>query len=753
MTERFSDQFDFNRCEDEPIRTPGAIQSHGAVLLLDEHSLALTGFSENAAAVLEQITGQPQPSAQAWRADAEPLAPLLAPLKQALDAKAAPAFPLRYPLAGGRRPWQATVTRRAGRLLLELEAGLRAGGGAVDTTVADLAQLIGQVKAARSVSELVQTAAAAVRSITGYDRVMVYRFAEDWHGEVVAESSAEGMVRFLGLHFPAGDIPAQARALYLENEIRMIADVDAPVVPIISVSTLARDTQPDLSDCALRAVSPIHLQYLRNMNVAASMSISLIRDGRLWGLIACHHRKPRYLPVDARLAARLVGDVLSMCLRLVEDSDVMKARLRHNLRQTELLQRFVQSDELVPSLVANGEELRQLFGASGFAVVDGNRVHSTGDAPDATDLLVLARGLRREMETQGQVLWSTSECRTEWFEGQASQAAGLLALAPASDDRVLVVWTRAEAPEQITWAGRADKLPDDPLNPRASFERWSELSRGKARPWTNWELEAAEGMLSALQKLALRQLERLQRLSENLARSNKDLEDFAFIASHDLQEPLRKIEAFSSMITEELDAPKPDTDLLRDYLSRITGASSRLRHLVSDLLTYSRVGRLDYEQAECDWAEVLGKTVDLLDVRTAYVDARVTIRGEFPVTRSAPVLLRMVFQNLLSNALKYGDAERLNEITVEGRKLSDGSYDIRVSDTGIGFDPEMSEAIFKPFLRLNSKSRYPGSGIGLAIVRKAASRLGATVTASSVPDQGSEFRVLVPAELAAPAGA
>ncbi|MEC7816440.1 MAG: ATP-binding protein [Pseudomonadota bacterium] len=733
MAERFSDQFDFQRCEDEPIRTPGAIQSHGAVVLLDAESYAVTGYSDNAADMITRATGLPVGN---WSSDSEPLSSLVLPIKEAIRNGAA--WPLRQTHFRGTRLWQTTVSKRGRRLILELETGRRQ----VDTTVGDLAQLIAQVKSARSINELVQTASVAVRSITGFDRVMVYKFAEDWHGEVIAESLASDMPGYLGLHFPASDIPAQARALYLENEIRMIADVDAPIIPITSLSTLAEDTNPDLSDCSLRAVSPIHLQYLRNMGVAASMSISLVRDNKLWGLIACHHREPRYITVDARLAAKLVGDVLSMCLRLVEDSDLMKARLRQNLRQTAMIERFVQSDELAPALAQNAEDLRQLFRATGFAVVDGQRVYRSGQCPDDADLLTLAGVVRAEMQSNLRQIHAQSSWPAPLFDGHLQQAAGLLAMAPSADYEVMALWLRAEEPEEITWAGAIQKVEDDPLNPRASFERWSEQRRGKARAWTSWELDAAEDLHSALQKVALRQLERLQTLSENLARSNQDLEDFAFIASHDLQEPLRKIEAFSSMIDEELEEKTPDTETVRDYLHRITSASGRLRALVGDLLTYSRVGRLEYDDSECDWQSLIRKSADLLGVEDR-TDASIEIAGTFPVTRSSPVLLRMVFQNLLSNALKYSDPARHNTIRVTGEQDAGGRWNIRVQDAGIGFDPEMSEAIFKPFLRLNSKSHYPGSGIGLAIVRKAASRLGARVSATSEPGQGSEFRLIL----------
>lgn len=737
MATRFSDQFDFDRCEDEPIRTPGSIQSFGALKLLDRDTLSCRVQSANAAQLFREAFAHVSCAADSGLPTAchQRLRELL--------ASSHGVWPLRYFEPAGAGGWHITVHRLGTRLLVELESSEQVR----PTAVSDLAALIQQVKSARSVDELMATAAQAVRGITGFDRTLVYRFAEDWHGEVVAESRHPDMPSFLGLHFPASDIPAQARALYQENEIRLIADVDAPVMGLEAVAdaTGAEDLEPDLSQCSLRAVSPIHLQYLRNMGVQASMSISVIREGRLWGLIACHHRTPRHVSVDARLAAKLVGDVLSLCLRLVEESDTMRARLRHSIHQREILERFVTSDELVPSLLAHAQALRRLFRASGFVVLDGDRIEGDGLVPAPDDTRRLGTAIRQEMTANGQSLFHRNAWAEPVFAGQAETAAGVLALAPTPDYGVLVLWLRMEEPEEVTWAGERDTQRDDPLNPRHSFRQWREQRRGCARPWANWELDAAEEMLLALQKLGLRQMERLQRMADNLERSNRDLEDFAFIASHDLQEPLRKIEAFSSLMLEELEQPDFDRREIQGYIHRVSSAAGRLRTLVSDLLTYSRVGRLDYQFSDCDWRDIAQRTLELLDTEISQAGARVRLSGDFPVTRASPVLLRMVFQNLVSNALKYqARDERPAQVDVVSRRTGEG-WQVDVIDNGIGFDPAKAEAIFKPFHRLHSKSRYPGSGIGLAIVRKAAERLGASVTATSTPGEGSRFSVIYPA--------
>jgi light-regulated signal transduction histidine kinase (bacteriophytochrome) len=731
VTSRFSDRFDFTDCEDEPIRTPGAIQPHGFVILLNDESLAVTGFSANAPELVGLAFEPDEPALSPERMVLPEL--LTGKLRDTL-AESADSLPFSFSL----NRIQFSVSRRNGRVMLCGEPEDASSG----ITVEDLTVLIAGVKSAQSVDQLLNTAARAVRGITGFDRVMVYRFAADWHGEVVAESRAARMTSYLGVHFPATDIPAQARALYLENEIRMIADVDAETVPIKSLSELSVDTSPDLTDCPLRAVSPIHLQYLRNMGVAASMSISLIRDGKLWGLIACHHSEPRYVSLGARLSAKLVGDVLSLGLRLVEDSEMMEQRLQRRLLQSRVAEQCLKSDELVPTIVKASQEFRELFDVDSFAIVHHGQVIATGEGPSDTQLLILARHIGDRVKTDQQAVISWSRSETELFPDQSTIAAGVLAFAPSLDLDVLCLWTRKEEPLTINWAGRNEKQSDDPLNPRASFEQWAEIRQGVAKEWKSWELESADELLVALQKLSLRQMERLQRLSENLARSNRDLEDFAFIASHDMQAPLRKIEAFSGLISKELEKQPSDMDRVKDYLIRVSQASARLRTLITDLLTYSRVGRLDYEPEECDWKQIIEKCVDLVGDQIDYSDFSITVSGEFPITPCSPVLLQMIFQNLLSNALKYSDEARPNAIKITGTPAEDGrNWRVTVADTGIGFDPDKARAIFEPFMRLDSSSLRPGSGIGLAIVKKAADRLGVTVTATSEPGQGSIFLV------------
>ncbi|SFR67120.1 Bacteriophytochrome (light-regulated signal transduction histidine kinase) [Marinobacter daqiaonensis] len=729
MSERFSDQFDFTRCEEEPIRTPGSIQAFGAVRVL---AVGLDRVLAESADASQWFSRLPEAGEMGLPAS------FAGALEKAIARDSD--WPVRETLRVGAQRWHLTghyLPEAA--ILVEVEPG-NTGPDTVGTAVSDLEALIGRVKAARSVDELMTTAAEAIRGITGFDRVMVYRFAEDWHGEVVAESRADHMASYLGLHFPASDIPPQARALYVENQIRLIASVDAPVIPVYWTVSNRAPAELDLSQCSLRAVSPIHLQYLRNMGVQASMSISLMRDGQLWGMVACHHATPRHVTLDARMGAKLVGDVLSMCLRLVEDADTMRARLQHSFHQREVTDRFVHSDELVPALRDSGEDLRRLFRASGLLIAEGERTWLYGTCPNERCARLLANHVGERMKANGLGLYQRNGWSTPLFDHQELTAAGVLALAPTADYRVLVLWLRAHEPEEVAWAGAPEKAPEDPLNPRHSFSQWREQRRGLARPWQPWEMEAADELLSDLRQLSLRQMERLQRLSENLERSNRDLEDFAFIASHDLQEPLRKIEAFSTMIQEE--AREGQLEGLDDYLDRISSSSRRLRALVGDLLTYSRVGRLDYSYSRCDWRKVIDRVLELLDGEIAQAGAEISLEGDFPVTYSAPVLVRMIFQNLISNAIKYRASGRPPRIEIRSRRVADG-WQVTVNDNGIGFSQDKADAIFRPFLRLHSKSRYPGSGIGLAIVRKAASRIDTQVDATSEPGKGSCFRLQV----------
>lgn len=364
-----------------------------------------------------------------------------------------------------------------------------------------------RIAARPTFDEFCHEAARQVRALTEFDRVMVYRFAHDGAGEVIAESVRPGIGSFLGQRYPGSDIPAQARALYERNWLRIIADIDAEVSPIIP-RTSATGEPVDLSMSMLRAVSPIHIEYLRNMGVAASLSISILRDGKLWGLFACHHYAPKHVSYERRTAAELFGQLFSLTLesreREAETRRMAEARALHDRMMTAVVGAQPGADSLIPFL----DDLCRLVHCDGMALWLDGRLTLRDSTPSASDVHTLIRWLR---DKDTHAVFATHEISAllrpaaDWSE----KAAGMMAVPLSRTPRDYLIFFRKEEAKTLVWGGKPEKQTKagplgDRLTPRKSFEAWQETVRGQSRPWTTVERSLAESMRASLLEIVFR---------------------------------------------------------------------------------------------------------------------------------------------------------------------------------------------------------------------------------------------------------
>jgi chemotaxis family two-component system sensor kinase Cph1 len=461
------------RCETEPIHIPGAVQAHGALLVADGDDVVAVA------------------SADLSLLDTTAEAALGRPLVRVLGADLAAErrrFPAGEPFSapGPGETMLDVVTRTHGDgLLVEVESPS-------DVDVLErtgITTMIRRLQVAPDADALLDVLVELVRELTGFDRVMAYRFDEEWNGTVVAEAAAVGVGSFLGLRYPASDIPPQARALYLRNRVRLIPDVDAPSVPLV---TNAGRTEPvDLSDAALRAVSPVHIDYLRNMGVRASGSAALVVDGRLWGLVACHHYEGPRRP-SQRLRSLL--EVLCGTASALLGGHLATAEA---VRQAELNERL---DRASASLLADGatdpfdavdpEVARALVDADGLAVVgDGLVVGTAGSTPDRRSIEAVVAHL----DARGASLLATSEVEVDLpgvlDRSSGDDTAGLVAARWRDGGSDWLVATRRERIRSIRWGGDPShkEVVLEPegarLGPRSSFQEYVETVRGTSEPW------------------------------------------------------------------------------------------------------------------------------------------------------------------------------------------------------------------------------------------------------------------------------
>jgi light-regulated signal transduction histidine kinase (bacteriophytochrome)/CheY-like chemotaxis protein len=488
-------------CDSEPIHLLGAIQPIGFLLSVNADWIAARA-SENVGTYLgvppDQIIGRPV--ADCLPADV--LHDIRGRLQQSGEAAVVePIFDRQ--LKSGGPLFDVAVHRSGDEFVLEFE---EASGDECPAPTA-VRSIIARVERHRSPAAVFREAARQVRALTGFDRVMLYRFNDDGHGEVVGESVRSGVASFMGLRYPASDIPAQARALYLRNLTRIIADVDSD--PIAITPVLSPEGRPlDLSMSILRSVSPIHIEYLRNMEVRSSMSISIVQGERLWGLIACHHNAPKHVDLQMRLTGELFGQMFSSLLEVRQRLSEAIYDTRNQEIHNRIAAAFAESDsglKRIPEFLADVTDYIQ---SDGIGIYHAGEVELVGLTPTQDECLPLVRFLN---QTSSGRVFATNELSAVFPPAgdYVMRAAGILAIPISRTPRDYLIFFRCESVRTVTWAGEPAKQVTRGagavrLTPRKSFEAWREIVQGKCEPWTKQELRAAESLRLTLIEVVLR---------------------------------------------------------------------------------------------------------------------------------------------------------------------------------------------------------------------------------------------------------
>jgi chemotaxis family two-component system sensor kinase Cph1 len=656
---------DVSACDREPIHRPGSIQPHGLVLVADACTfkiMAGAGDIEKLLAPhwlganLDELLGQPV-SAQ-------------------LAAKPNASTVVLARIVGTETPFDAIAHRVSNTIVVELEPAPAAMPSPIDVLV-EMEEAAATFEQAFGLRELCERAARTFRQLTGFDRVMLYRFLDDDAGVVLAEDRDPALGTFLNQHFPASDIPKQARALYVRNRVRIIPDIAYEP----ALLRPAGATPLDMSDLALRSVSPIHLQYLANMGVAASASVSIVRDGALWGLVACHHPTPKFLPLHVRMACRALAGSLARQIRAKEDAELYRERIRLRTAEDAVVLRLGSDISLAGFFATAGDDMCRMLGADSFAAVRGTELFVAGRSPRHDDI----RAVAAHVIDLGRALPFSTDRLSEQLPaatGFQDLASGVLAVTMSTDEPTILIWFRAEQIEVMNWAGNPHKDlgvdPHIPLTPRASFESWSEAVRGRSVPWTLFEIEAAGRLKRTM--FDARQNRRLFEVNRELTATIADNESLLLQKDYLIKEVHHRVQNSLQLVSAflGLQARTVGDDVLTVHLAEAQ------RRLSAVAMVHRRLHSDEHVQA-VDLARYIG---DLCTEIKSTMDKSWGGQIELEL---APILIStdravsvgLILTELVINANKYAYAGASGPITI-ALEQNRNRFRLIVADRGRG---------------------------------------------------------------------
>lgn len=732
-------QVDLTNCDKEPIHIPGKVQSHGFLVAVNKESHLISYISENirpfvsneAKNYLDRPIGE-------LNKDLE-ISALPLSLSQILtlansSRESETVNPIYLQLA--QKPYNLIISQSGNEQIMEFEPETS------DLTL-DLQKMISRsvsgILSARNSNALLQNAALEIKSIIRYDRVMIYKFGEDGHGEVVSEAKNEDLDPFLGLHYPASDIPKQARELYKINLTRIIADVHSESSRIITQK--AEGDALDLTRCELRAVSPVHIQYLKNMGVASSFSISLLVHKELWGLISCHNYTPRFINYKSRDASKIIGQILSSALEYRQEEELIHTSAAFNTAADELANYIEKEDDMTVALTSHDITIRDIVSATGAVLIFDRKITRIGITPEEDQIKEIVEWLIPNMPNP----IYTSHHFPEIFHPakEYSQiASGIIGCMLSKEMNELIIWFKPEQIKKITWAGNPAKPVSEqedgtlPISPRKSFEKWTELVKNTSDRWSNGELAVVIKIREQIIYTINRRANEIRLLNDRLKLAYEELDTFSYTVSHDLRSPLSSIKSYSELLSTTNNSLD---ETAKKVLDRIIFCTDKMNHLITEILKYSKMGRAEVEVCPIDMGSLLHeiKTEVINDLKPASLEFLI---GDTPSIKGDPVMINQVFTNLINNAVKYSARSKPAKVKVEGVK-NNNEIVYSISDNGIGIDINYYNHVFELFKRMDNVKDFEGTGVGLAIVKRIVEKHKARIWFDSSLGAGTVFYI------------
>ncbi|MGT2437588.1 HWE histidine kinase domain-containing protein [Bradyrhizobium betae] len=648
-------------CDREPIHIPGSVQPFGFLLtLLSDFTICMASDNADSFLGVELSDLLRRPIADVFSPAA------IETIRNRVDQLSGPDATERVfgvEIQSGKPLYDLSIHFSGVYLVVEAEPSVIEPG----VNSGELVRLmLERVRKTRGMTELAREAARQLKVLTGFDRVMVYQFHPDGSGEVIAEAAGAGLERFLGLHYPASDIPRQARILYERNWLRIIADINAKPAALSSVATHNAGLL-DLSMSVLRSVSPIHIEYLRNMGVGASMSVSILRDGKLWGLFACHHYSPRYISFEKRTASELFGQMFSWIVEGRERESGVAYEARAHKVQERLIETAAAHEHSRRAIVDFVGDYRKMIECDGVAVWSDNEITLDGETPTEEEVKELVTFLNR---TSPGRISASAEIAKVYAAGESfrDRAAGFLAIPISRTPRDCLIFFRREVLRSVNWAGAPEKVyeegPNGPrLTPRKSFELWQETVAGQSKPWSAADIRIAEGLRVTL-------LEVILQMSDLAARERRGAQERQELMIAELNHRVRNILS----LVRALVAQSKDTAKNVEEFASVLGGRIQALARAHDQIT------------NLNWAPVALRAL-IESEAGAYLGARadrVKIDGpDVSLDPRAFATLALVVHEMMTNSAKYGAlADSTGQVEVVWRIDPNSSLEIEWKESG-----------------------------------------------------------------------
>ena len=725
----------------EQIHLPGRIQSHGFLFALNAKTMEVEWASEN----IRNFTGKP-----AIELIGKPIGALESlistkPGSSLTDLLTLGLLTGNFEQLNPQPVWVdgkemfIIVHEYRESIICECEPGQSADDNITLQKIMSTALAV--IQSSSTFPKLLDQVARLVKEIIGYDRIMVYKFHKDDHGEVVAEAKNEDLESWLHLHFPASDIPGKERELYRQKLVSSIPDIHN--IPSELVGNSENDRYLDLTHSILQAADPSHVKYIGSMGFEASFSISLKSKNRLWGLILCYNKHPKFIDHNTRTACKFIGQLFSAALEFKHGEGMEEIITKSREKQVQLFEQLLKDMDPVEGLIKGKTTLLDINLSTGAVFYFQDKTYCLGITPTEVQITELVKWLK-ENQTGSFFQTSSLPMQFEKAKEYADRASGLMITPLSHDLSEYIMWFKPEMVRTINWAREKDLLTHENGNgsygsPKG-FSKWTQELRNTSEEWNEFEINGAIKLRDDVIQVVNKNARQLRKLNELLKEAYDELDTFSFTISHDLRTPLSSIKNYTEIILE--DHGHELSEDARQLFDKVVRGTNKMASLIKNVLHYSRVGRATIEVNPIDMHKLLHEIREELLAPYRDRDIEFNIKNTPPISGDKTMIMQL-FSNLAGNAVKYSTNAQVPRIEIDG-EVKDGTINYTVTDNGIGIDMKHANRVFELFKRLDNVREIEGSGVGLAIAKRIVDKHQGKIWLESKPNNGTKFYVSIP---------